>query len=81
MRLIPSLKQSSAAEIRINAIRFQQPATVPVKEGSTVDLIPVHIIDGTPSVSNEMLEIGHYVHLTEEAPVQPAFYCLLLLSK
>jgi len=52
-----------------------------VKVGSTVDLIPVKIISGEPSISNEKLEIGYYVHLTEKAHVQPAFYCILLLSQ
>jgi hypothetical protein len=81
IRLILFLKQSSAAETRLTAIRFQKAATVPVKVGSTVDLIPVKIISGTPSISNEELKVGQCVHLTKEAHVQPAFYCILLLSQ
>jgi len=76
----PSSK-SSANEIRIVAIRFKTSATVPVKAGSIVDLIPVCIISKTPSISGKVLEIGQYVQLTGAALVEPEFCCLLLLSQ
>lgn len=74
-------KQSSTSETRINALRFTQPTTVPVKQGSTVELIPVHIIPGIPLVLNIDLLLGDYIHLTQDAQVQSAFYCLLLLAQ
>lgn len=76
----PSSK-SSASEIRIVAIRFKNPATVPVKAGSIVDLIPVYISSNTASISDKRLEVGNYAQLTGAAQVQPEFCCLLLLSQ
>lgn len=76
-----TFSKDSAAEIRITAIRFGTPATVPVKVGSSVDLIPLSITSGTPSVANQPLKIGQYVRLSEAAPVEPGFVCLLLLAQ
>jgi len=77
-----SMKDSETVdEIRITAIRFNHRATVPMKPGSYVDLIPVSIISGTPSISSKGLELGQYVHLEEATQVEPAFICLLLLSQ
>jgi hypothetical protein len=83
MKVNPAPKDSAAAEIRITVIRFCESATVPVKAGSSIDLIPVYIISGTPSISKDKLPlaVGQYVHLTAAAPVEPGFICLLLLSQ
>lgn len=62
-----------------------------MKADSTVDLIPI-IISGTARLGHIKLEMGHYVRLTDKAPVEleldtetttgePEFYCLLLLSQ
>jgi len=75
------MEDSDAAEIRITAIRFSESATVPVKAGSSVDLIPVYMISNTASISKKKLELGQYVHLTAAAPVEPGFICLLILSQ
>jgi len=81
------IEDSSAGEIRITALRFTKTATIPVKPDSWVDLIPVSIISGKPSISSEPsevgqpLEIGQCIRLKETACVEPAFICLLLLSQ
>lgn len=52
-----------------------------MKKGSTVDVIPVRFMSHTATICNEKLELGEYVRLTEEARVEPTFYCLLLLRQ
>jgi len=71
---------SSQHETPIIAIHFDKPSSsVPVKEGSKALLVPVAIKDGA-KVENKALEKLHYIYLTEQAPVEPEFYALLILS-
>ncbi|KAI1411850.1 hypothetical protein F5Y13DRAFT_51726 [Hypoxylon sp. FL1857] len=69
------------SENRVTAIHFDQPAVVPVEQGWTVDLIPVHINGGTITVESQPLELGHYVHLKKETRVSGEFFAVLLLSQ
>ncbi|KAI1086573.1 hypothetical protein F5B19DRAFT_478770 [Rostrohypoxylon terebratum] len=66
---------------RITAIHFDEPAVVPVEEGWTVDLIPVHLVGGVMKVEDEVLNPEFYVHLTKKAQVSGDFFAVLLLSQ
>ncbi|KAI0835750.1 hypothetical protein F5Y06DRAFT_275287 [Hypoxylon sp. FL0890] len=72
---------SAPSENRVTAIHFDQPAVVPVEQGWTVDLIPVHTNGGTITVESEQLNLGQYVHLKKEARVSGEFFAVLLLSQ
>ncbi|KAI1376329.1 hypothetical protein F4677DRAFT_88705 [Hypoxylon crocopeplum] len=72
--------KSAPSQNRVTAIRFDQPAVVPVEKGWNVDLIPVHIV-GTVMVESQQLELGSYVHLKREARVSGEFFAILLLSQ
>ncbi|TVY81587.1 hypothetical protein LSUE1_G007485 [Lachnellula suecica] len=67
-------------EIRLTALRFLKRASLPVKEGAIINLIPI-IISESPSVSNKALQLGWYLHLTRDATVEPECYCLAVLSQ
>ncbi|KAI1085988.1 hypothetical protein F5B19DRAFT_498789 [Rostrohypoxylon terebratum] len=64
----------------VTAIHFEQSAIVPVDEGWVVDLMPVHTT-GPVKVEGKDFNLGHYVHLTEDANVSGDFFAILLLSK
>lgn len=86
--------QESTTDVRITALRFKQTAAIPMKAGSTVDLIPIAMSRSViPYISNTELKVGHYVHLTNDEAVTlelqqspssdeaPELYCVLLLSQ
>lgn len=77
--LTPHLKQSGS-ELRLTALRFSRPAILPVKEGASVDLIPI-IMSREATVSNKAVEMGRYFHLTKDATVEPELYCLAILAQ
>ncbi|ESZ93436.1 hypothetical protein SBOR_6178 [Sclerotinia borealis F-4128] len=67
---------------RVNALRITSgSAIVPVKPGASVELVPVFIICGTASILDTKLNLGDFIHLTKDTPVEPAFCCLLLLAQ
>ncbi|KAI2467928.1 hypothetical protein F4781DRAFT_289235 [Annulohypoxylon bovei var. microspora] len=72
---------SPPSQNRVTAIHFDQPAVVPVEKGWVVDLMPVQIVEGSVTVESKELNLGHYVHLTEEARVSGNFFAVLLLSQ
>ncbi|OTA89593.1 hypothetical protein M434DRAFT_398485 [Hypoxylon sp. CO27-5] len=72
---------SAPSENRVTSIHFDQPAVVPVEEGWTVDLIPVHISSGTITVESQQLSLDQYAHLKKEARVSGEFFAVLLLSQ
>ncbi|KAI1447105.1 hypothetical protein F5Y02DRAFT_380997 [Annulohypoxylon stygium] len=70
-----------SSQNRITAIHFNQSAAVPVEEGWVVDLMPVDMGEGPVTVESQKLNLGQYVHLTEEANISGNFFALLLLSQ
>lgn len=69
----------------MTAIRFNKPATLPVKKGATIVLIPICAGAEIPKVSSEHLVFGKYARVDAEEvvelAVQGATYCLLLLCQ
>lgn len=63
------------------AIRFDKSAVVPVEEGWTVYLIPVHIVGGIVTVEGQQLNLGDYCYLEENVQVSGTFFAVLLLSR
>lgn len=72
--------KESGGEKRIAALRFSKRAILPVKQGATVDLLPV-IISGEPLVSGKEVRLGSSLHLTRDVVIEPAFYCLAILAQ
>jgi hypothetical protein len=70
----------SGSEIRLTALRFSKCATLPVKEGASMDIIPV-IISRKASLSNKALEMGRYIHLTENVIVERELCRLVILAQ
>ncbi|KUJ06228.1 uncharacterized protein LY89DRAFT_726697, partial [Mollisia scopiformis] len=73
----PLVKTQNSGEIRLTALRFTKRATLPVKAGATIDLIPV-IISQSPTVSNKTLRLGWSLHLTQDEIVELECYCLAM---
>ncbi|KAI1447104.1 hypothetical protein F5Y02DRAFT_51855 [Annulohypoxylon stygium] len=71
----------TSSENRVTAIRFDEPAIVPVDEGWVVDLIPVHIMGGIAKVNNSEIKLVNYARLREGAEVSGQFFAVLLLSR
>lgn len=74
--------EPGATETRITALRFEKgEASIPVKEGSAVDVVPMSITSETASIGGESVDPGYIVRLSKETPVEPVFDCLLLLRQ
>ncbi|KAF7870324.1 hypothetical protein EAF04_004070 [Stromatinia cepivora] len=76
----PLVKKRSTCEIRLTALRFTKRAMLPVKDGASVDLIPI-IISSSPTVANKALILGWSLHLTKNEIVEPECYCLVVLAQ
>jgi hypothetical protein len=49
-----------------------------VPDGSSLILIPIHIIYGSPTVGGKAVTVGTCILLKETALVEPGFYCLAI---
>jgi len=59
-------------------IRYQNPATVPVKDGDTVLLLPLALLNSGVTVSDIKVELEYGIRLTRDVKVTPGFDCVLL---
>ncbi|KAI1780707.1 hypothetical protein F4818DRAFT_396554 [Hypoxylon cercidicola] len=70
-----------SSQNRVTAIHFSQSGIVPVEQGWTVYIMPVHVVGGTIMVEDQQLNLGFYCHLEENTHVSGDFFAVLLLSR
>jgi hypothetical protein len=68
-------------EIYFSAFLFHKTVRVPVKEGATLILIPVHIKSGSPTIGGEAVTVGSYLYVKRDVTVEPSFSCFAVLAE
>ncbi|KAI1289060.1 hypothetical protein F5Y03DRAFT_401331 [Xylaria venustula] len=64
----------------VAAIRFEQPAVIPIEAGWVVNLIPVDEVHGV-AIEDHTLYSNHYAQLNQDARISGSFYALVFMFR
>jgi hypothetical protein len=67
--------------IRYNGFRFTKTATLRVRKGETMILIPLYVESGSPTVDGVPVADGEILWLNKDVVVEPRFFCLAATTR